>query len=86
MFRALLPCVSASHVPTCRACPVRQARAQANDAPRHLTVVRPRAQPEALQAARPRQETAECTDPYAPKEVLAHALSCLAEQQAPAQV
>jgi hypothetical protein len=52
------------HGPTCRACPVRQACTQAKDAPRQLTV-RPPAQHEAIRAARQRQETAECTAPYA---------------------
>jgi Transposase DDE domain len=48
------------HAATCRACPVRPACTQAKDAPRQLTV-RPQAQHEAIQAARQRQETAECT-------------------------
>jgi transposase len=49
---------------TCRACPVRPACTQANEAPRQLTV-RPQAQHEALQAARHRQETAAFTTQYA---------------------
>ena len=52
------------HAATCRACAVRPACSQANDAPRQLTV-RPQAQHEAIQAARPRQETAEFTAQYA---------------------
>jgi transposase len=52
------------HAATCRACPVRQACTQAKDAPRQLTV-RPQAHHEAIQAARQRQETAECTAQYA---------------------
>ena len=52
------------HGPTCRACPVRQACTQANEAPRQLTV-RPQAQHEAIQAARQRQETAEFMAQYA---------------------
>jgi transposase len=52
------------HAATCRACPVRQACTQANDAPRQLTV-RPHVQHEAIQAARQRQETAEFTAEYA---------------------
>jgi Transposase DDE domain len=52
------------HAATCRACPVRQACTQATDAPRQLTV-RPQVFHEAIQAARPRQETAEFTAQYA---------------------
>jgi transposase len=52
------------HAATCRACPVRPACTQANEAPRQLTV-RPRAFHEALQAARQRQETAAFTAEYA---------------------
>jgi transposase len=52
------------HGPTCRACPVRQARTQAKDAPRQLTV-RPQAYHEALQAARQRQETVDFKVQYA---------------------
>jgi transposase len=52
------------HGPTCRACPVRQACTQANDAPRQLTV-RLQTHHEALQTARQRQATPECTAQYA---------------------
>jgi transposase len=52
------------HALTCRACPVRPACTQAKDAPRQLTV-RPQVLHEAIQTARPRQKTAECTAPYA---------------------
>jgi transposase len=51
------------HGATCRICPVRQACTQANDAPRQLPV-RPHVLPEAIQAARQRQETAEFTAQY----------------------
>jgi transposase len=44
------------HGPTCRACGVRSCCTAAKDHPRQLTV-RPRAQHEAIQAARQRQET-----------------------------
>ena len=52
------------HAATCRACPVRQACPQAKEALRPRTV-RPQAYHEALQAARQRPETAECTAQYA---------------------
>jgi transposase len=48
----------------CRACKVRSACTWANEAPRQRTV-RPQAPQVARQAARQRQETAECKAPYA---------------------
>jgi transposase len=52
------------HAATCRACPVRPACPQATEAPRQRTV-RPHAFHAAIQAARPRQETAAFTVEYA---------------------
>jgi transposase len=49
---------------TCRACPARQMCTWAKKAP-HQLPVRPQAQHEAIQAARQRQETAECKAQYA---------------------
>jgi transposase len=50
--------------PTCRACPARPACTAAKGAPRHRTV-RPQAHPEAIQAARQRQETVDFNVRYA---------------------
>jgi transposase len=52
------------HAATCRACPVRPACTQAQNAPRQLTV-RPQIFHEAIQAARQRQETAAFKAQYA---------------------
>jgi transposase len=48
----------------CRACPTRQACTSAQAAPYRLTI-RPQVHHEALQDARPRQETPQCTAQYA---------------------